>query len=250
MTAEMDVSIVITGHNEGLLSASTIRSALQAARRAEAEGFTVECLAVLDRADADTVAVFEYLAAGFRLVETDFGDPGMARNAGVAISTSRAVAFLDADDLWGESWLAAANIAARADPRLIVWHPEISLYFGASELLFRHVDMEDPYFDLAILPISNYWTALSFAPRRLLIDHPFPPTDPERQLGYEDWSWNMQVIAAGALHKVVRGTGHLIRVKNERSTVREAQKLGSRPHPTMLFRDILEERRNRGIGSV
>jgi glycosyltransferase involved in cell wall biosynthesis len=238
-----DISVIITAHREGLLACPTIRSAVQAAVQARSRGLVVESLAVLDRPDQDTIEVFKHLGAGFRLIETMAGDPGFARNAGVAAATGNWIAFLDADDLWGGNWLTDAHVAAVADPRLVVWHPEINLYFGACDRIFHHLDMDDRDVDLTTLMLSNFWTALSFTPRRLLLKIPFEATDRDNQIGFEDWSWNMRAIAAGAIHKIVPGTGHLIRAKlDQASVVQSTLALRSLPHSTPLFRSILEQR--------
>jgi len=50
---------------------------------------------------------------------------------------------------------------------------EASLYFGETERIFRHVDMEDPSFDILDLAVANQWTALCFAPRDLLVATPY-----------------------------------------------------------------------------
>ena len=182
---------------------------------AKTAGFTVEVLVVLDKADRLTRDVVESGRAGdFQVVETDFGDPGEARNFAVDAASGSYIAFLDADDLWGEAWLAsAAQIAAtRSDP--VVWHPEVCIYFGAVKHVFRHVDMEEASFRAAGLAIENYWTALSFAAREIYLHHRYPSTDLELGFGFEDWAWNMETIDAGVLHKIVPGTGHVIRRKS------------------------------------
>jgi hypothetical protein len=60
-------------------------------------------------------------------------------------------------------------------------------------------------------------------------------------IGFEDWGWNKAVIAAGALHKVVRGTGHAIRAKRQ-SLVRMTAAAEAIPAPSGLFRKDLARR--------
>jgi glycosyltransferase involved in cell wall biosynthesis len=236
-----DVTVILNAHQEGLLAQPTLASLSQALDHAAGSGVQSEVIAVLDRPDAVTVEVFSSFVQSrndANLLVVDNGDPGMSRNDGVLAGRAEWIALLDADDLWGANWLSAAYHAATAEPRLVVWHPEISLYFGEDEHVFLHVDMEDPNYDPMGLAIANYWTALCFAPRPLLLEEPHPSTNLKRQIGYEDWSWNMTVIARGALHKVVPGTGHAIRRKKS-SNLRRSNAIGCVPPPSEMFRVML-----------
>ena len=137
--------------------------------------------------------------------------------------------------------LRQRTIAAESDPRVIIWHPEVSVVFGTRRHIFLHRDMEDPKYEPLGLAITNYWTALCFAPRSLLVAEPYPETRIRGQIGYEDWAWNMATIALGALHKVVPGTGHAIRSKKV-SLLTQTNAASCLPRPSNLFRDMIERK--------
>lgn len=191
----MDITAIITAHREGLLANPSCRSLELAKAAAEEAGITVEVLVLLDRPDGQTLEFFVHrIPRDWKLIQVDFGDLGHARNEGVRLARGRWIAFLDADDLFGKNWPRAAHVVAMRETRLIVWHPEISIYFGNDERVFIHVDMEDEGISAEGLMCANYWTALCFAPRSLLDRVKYPETAIQEQIGYEDWTWNREAL--------------------------------------------------------
>ena len=136
----MDISVILNAHHEGILAHPSCGSLALAKAAAERAGLSVEVLVVLDRADAETNDYFSSRRpVDWRLIETDFGDPGVARNEGVRLARGQWIAFLDADDLFSENWLVAAHGSARTDDRLVVWHPELNIpIFKPKSPDFRH----------------------------------------------------------------------------------------------------------------
>jgi glycosyltransferase involved in cell wall biosynthesis len=240
-----DVTAIINAHREGLLAQPSLRSLSEAVKKAEDAGLTVEIVSVLDRPDPTTREVFERFAneqRNIRLMDVDHGDPGLSRNSGVSAAQGAWIALLDADDLWCSNWLSDAYRAAESDGRQVAWHPEVNVYFGINPHIFTHVDMEDPSYEHAGLALYNYWTSLCLAPRSLFLEVPYRGSALNQQIGYEDWTWNMDVVASGALHKIVPGTGHAIRMK-EVSVLRQTNAMRSLPIPSELFRHLLSDRK-------
>ncbi len=208
-----DISIIITGHREGLLAGPSAASARAAQRQAEAAGLQVETLVVLDRADRLTA---DALTAAFngnaRFMETDTGDPGQARNAGIAAAAGLCTAFLDGDDLWSANWLSSAWALNRERPDAVL-HPHVLMSFGDRRHIYLHVDSESPGFDSGYLSWMNYWDSMSFARTGVYRKFPFKANDLQLGFGHEDWHWNALTLARGVPHKPVPGTMHFKRAR-------------------------------------
>ncbi len=80
-STDLDISVVITAHREGLLAHRTLRSVRQSKTCAESLGVRSEILVVLDRPDSATRTYFDQ-QPDVRLYEVDFGDTGPSRNFG------------------------------------------------------------------------------------------------------------------------------------------------------------------------
>ena len=245
------ITAAVTAQREGLTAHPSLLSLTRAKSHAEAHGYEVETIVVLDQADALTTEIVEQWCAaerGSEIIRVDHGDPGLSRNEAVRRASGEWIAFLDADDLWCETWLTQSLQAAQSDNREVVWHPEVMVYFGARAGLFRHIDMESPEFEASALLITNHWSSLCVARRALLLAVPYGRSDLENQIGYEDWAWNLAVVEQGAIHKVVPSTGHAIRTKgSSRNAI--ADSTGAIPDASMRLTRLLRsagEVRNTG----
>lgn len=208
-----DIAAVITLHNEGESAVPSLVSAWRAAQHAEFAGISVNLAIVIDRPDPTTIEVANRLSTrGARVIPVDIGDLGAARNTAVRDLDSDWIAFLDGDDLWGQSWLTKAYRTATsvAEGTFDVWHPQVNVMFGGSRSLLHHIDSTDPKFSLARLRLHNSWTALSFVRRTHLEALPYPRNRIDAGFGYEDWSWNIEVLRRGGQHRIVDDAVHAI----------------------------------------
>lgn len=250
---KIDVSVVVTAHREGLLLRPAFASIDKCIENARQAGITIEVIVSLDRSDAltsDLVERYVQLNPDARVILPDAGDPGKSRNVASEAALGKYVAFLDGDDLWGRNWLSAAFNRAETDTRELVLHPEVNVYFGHTSHAFLHIDMEHPRFNVAGLAVTNYWTSLCFVRRDFLIGNPYPISNHGEQIGYEDWSWNLAVIERGAIHKVVPGTGHAIRMKRKGSVNVQANAAGCMPLPAGIFVESLRNTPERNLSKL
>jgi glycosyltransferase involved in cell wall biosynthesis len=211
--ADPDISVILTAHREGILVGATAQSALAAVAVAAQAGLNCELIVVLDRADdLTTRTVRACFGASARIFETDYGDPGLARNHGIQAANGICATFLDGDDFWSENWLVECwkNSSLRPDA---VFHSACNLVFGLKRLLFWHIDSEIALCDHSYLDWTNYWDALSFARTGVYRRFPFRSNDLKLRFGHEDWHWNAWTVSEGVPHKPAAGTMHFKRAR-------------------------------------
>ena len=94
-----EVSVITAAYNSAGVIERNVRSVgTQSLRPAEH-------IIVDDGSVDDTVAIVQGLQSEFshlRIIRQENGGAAMARNAGIAMATTRYVAFLDSDDFWSE----------------------------------------------------------------------------------------------------------------------------------------------------
>lgn len=211
----MICTAVITCHGEGRYLAASVRSARTAFAAAGLDDDNSEILLMVDRPDAVTLAVAEREASrGVEVVEVDFGDPGLSRNAAIERARGHYVALLDGDDLWGRHWIARA-LAFASDRPDSVFHAQLVVTFPDAFQLWQSPDMTMPDFDVAQLLFDNCWTSIALARTKIFRAIPYRGSHDHSQLGFEDWSWNCDTIAAGYLHRIVPRTVHFIRKRED-----------------------------------
>lgn len=210
MDGRPEISVIMSAHDEGVVSGPTMRSAERAIAAAEHAGVTVERMVTLDRPSRETTAFFaQERLKDWRVVHFDFGDPYPTRNAAVGLAAGQSVAFIDGDDLVSENWLARAHRRqAEAPGHETPWivHPEMNVIFDGDTGAFLMQDQTDPLFPPTHLYFHNTYDMMCLAPRRALLEVPYAPRDPEAGFGFQDWQWNIETMAAGWTHVVARDT--------------------------------------------
>ncbi len=205
-----DLSLVVTAHNETLVCGPTMRSADLAVAAARERGFTVQTVVALDNATEETTAYFHQPAFDHweRWVMTE-GDLGRVRNALVPRLDGRFVAFLDADDLFSENWLAegvAVLAAAEERGERVIAHPELNMIFDGVRAVLHNVDSDSELFTPYFLHLRNCYDSLCLTPREAHLAVPYVHRDIPNGLSYQDWQFAVETLARGWRHVVVPDT--------------------------------------------
>ena len=235
---QVDVSLLITFHNEGILAHSTLNSIERCRKYAEAAGISTEYVWVLDDVNDETRAVLmaHPVAGGnVQIVDVVYRDAGLSRNAGIQMARGTAVAILDGDDYFSTNWIERAWLYLKEYGDQAILHPEFVVSFGAQASYCWQVDQAGQYYVQDGLLVNNYWTSWTFAKRSVYLQCPYSITRPlQTGFGYEDWHWNCEVIASGFEHRIAWGSVGFYRKKIV-SRVTTDTAVGAIIAPTKLF---------------
>lgn len=207
--SDIDVSLLITFHNEGVLAHSTLNSMERCRRFAEEAGISTEYVLVFDSCDPYTKNIILNHPASThnaQLIEVQHCDLGASRNSGIASAAGKAIAILDGDDYFSKNWIERAwHYMCELGPSVIL-HPEFVVSFGTHSAYCWQVDQKGEYFNKAALLTGNFWTSWTFADRNVYESCPYVTTRAsETGFGYEDWHWNCETIASGFKHQLAWG---------------------------------------------
>ncbi len=229
------LSVVLNVHREGLWAYKAMRSAVEALRKfMKVYGpESCEIVVIADKADQPTLDAINAVDHGtdlpVRVIETLYGDLGMARNEGVKQAHGDFVAFLDGDDVWGALWpqLAVTNLLALAELHpgyrgRFIAHPCMNVDFGDGAFWWSQPDQRQADFNPGIFWNTNCWSSGSLSPRALLLEHPYRARG--KGLGFEDWEWNARTLAAGMVHVSIADAVVFIRKKSDGLNVESARK--------------------------
>lgn len=195
----IDVSIVLNAHREAAFLPRVLDSLDEAARYARTFGITCELVVVEDRPDAATRAIFlrrDYSPyVSHEIIEVDNGSLGLSRNAGLAASHGRMVTVSDADDLISFNYIVENVNAVERSETKALFFPQYLLWFGAEAYIYelQSMDITTPQALASYHPfVSRFFTR-----RDWIADFSFVDLRLTRGFAYEDWHFNLQVVAAG-----------------------------------------------------
>lgn len=245
-----DLTLVVTAHDETVVSGPTMTSADRAVEVAEAAGWSVQRVIALDAATEHTRAFFEQSAFDhWERWHFEEADLGRVRNALLPRTDGRFIAYLDADDLFSENWLAEAvetlDAAERRGERLIA-HPELNVIFDGARTVLVNIGQDSPLFTPHYLYFRHYYDSLCMAPREAHLEVPYVSRDVPNGLSYQDFQFTVETMDAGWWHVAVPDT-IIFKRRRDFSLVTEsnARKSVLRAIPAMAIDRVRELGRRR-----
>lgn len=132
------VAVVIPCHNYGRFLAQAVESVLRQTLPA------AEVVIVDDSSTDDTAEVARtFLQKGVTFIRGDWKSVGLARNAGMELTTAPFLVFLDADDILHPDYLREGVRALLQNPGAGIAYPDLQL-FGNNELFYRTPETFNP----------------------------------------------------------------------------------------------------------
>ena len=209
LASEIDITVTITVHREGIILHHTLQSALGAIRQLPDD---VQC-EIMIHADNPNAATSDYIAriadyipssVPHQVFINQFGNPGASRQFCTEHARGDYIAFIDGDDLMSDNWLAAAYSTLTASTRQCVAHSEYTVEFGATNSIVKKFGAIDKATDTLLSVWAGRWNAIIFAPTALIKQLGYPEAG--SGYGFEDWEMSCKLIAAGVENVVVPET--------------------------------------------
>lgn len=204
--SEIDFSMIVTAHNEGLIAHKTIRSVFEALDELKKNDYTYEIIVHIDNGDKDTLNYFRRYEnkKDIRIFKNNFGDTAPSRNFALSKARGKYVGFFDGDDLMSSNWLINAIRVLENSKEEVVVHPEAILAFGINQpyVLTLQGDSRDD--DPLVLFGENRWGSVLVAKKETLEKVPYRTL--KNGYGHEDYVFNVEAIERGILHKIAKET--------------------------------------------
>lgn len=205
-----DLTLIVTAHNETVVAGPTMRSAEVAVAAARDRGFSVETIIALDKATDETTAYFgQPRFDGWERRVMDEGDLGLVRNALVPQTTGDYIAFLDADDIFSENWLAeglAAVMQGATEGNGLIASPELEVLFDRNIAVTRNLEQDSNFFTPYFLYLRGYYDSLCIAPRKAHLEVPYASRDIPNGLAFQDFQFAIETMSRGWKHIIVKDT--------------------------------------------
>lgn len=236
-------SLVVTAHDEGAMADATMRAVFRAAEfwqeTAEADG-EFEVLVVVDRGSEETLEYFQQYSndTRVRVLTSDFGDVGPARNYAASEARGEYVFFVDGDDLVSRSYVTKALELlerASASGEKVVVGPEYCIGFsedGQSGSVLRMTSSAGRERDAFLLFNINLWVMTIAGRREIFLKHKYIQS--VGGYGHEDYAMNIELTGAGIRHMIVPDEVYFYREKQKSRRVWNNERLATEPYSELF----------------
>lgn len=202
---KIDLSVVLTIHDETPFLRRTFASLGQAASFARAQALAVELIVVLDRPTSSARSWVENYQirdyAQHTIIEVNNGSAGLSRNDGIAVACGEYIATADADDLVSYNFFTGMYGTALAEGPNAIICAEHTCSFG-DQAYWRVYSSSDDVSPIAFFG-GNPFSSRVLAHRHVFDEVRYCAT-PDRVNAFEDWHFNCQSIAAGYRFEIAR----------------------------------------------
>lgn len=191
-----DLTVIVTAHDETAVCGPTMCAADLAVEAARQRGYTVDTVIGLD-APTDATSAYFHQPNFDHWDRRVVRERGGLRDAVITECDGRYLAFLSADDLCSQNWLAdgvaGLDAAAERGERVIA-HPELSVLFDGRKQVRVTIDQSSPLFTSHYLCFRDYYDSPCIAPWEAL------------ETPYSDAEFTVETMSRGWRHVVVRDT--------------------------------------------
>jgi glycosyltransferase involved in cell wall biosynthesis len=249
MLNKLSIEIVINCHHEGKKIFEAVKSVEAAVLNLLDNSkyiFEIQKKIIADQGDSETLSIIRGLT-GFKIYEVQFGDLGQSRNFAAQNSNSEYITFLDADDQMGSNWLLyAVDMITNNFDKKVVLHPEFLVFKQANQPDSVKIDIQFSQNSnvnlFSSFFIQNHWASAVFASRRIFLTYPYVTNDFENKYGWEDWTWNQNLLTHSIKHLVVQNSYYTINLSESSLSNFLKRELFVNYHPVEynLFEKFLE----------
>ena len=219
MRSKIKLSALLFCHNEGALLLDAIKSMDINLERAQKQfaNFEYEKVLVVDSADKSTREYVNRFEKTFsKIIELNTLDLGINRNIASYESVNPIISFLDADDIWGVTWLEKGIDKLLRNINDVI-HPEFNFYFEDKPKLMISKNYKGNRAGSQIKQ-QNLWTSGIITFKETIKMFPFKSKNELAQGDFEDWEWNRRTLKNNVDHKIAKNTCHFIRQRKNSLT--------------------------------
>ena len=205
---KVDLSIVVTAHDEGILLYKTLRSVFESAKELKRCRVSYEVIVHVDNGSRDTLECLKRYTESerIRVVKNSFGDISRSRNYAVSVAEGKYVSFLDGDDLVSRNWYSEAMGVLRKNGGNCIVYPETVLTFqdDSNHIITTQRDYNNSKEDYLTIMSANRWGSVVLAKKTVFLKVPYIIM--EKGYCHEDYAFNVQTLELGIPHLVAKGT--------------------------------------------